>query len=618
MNCIDGNGANNNLPGTAGADCLRGLAGNDNLRGLAGNDTLTGGSGADRFTFHNITEVNYLGGTRYLVKSDHGNDIISDFNHAAGDRIFDSVNGFYELGNVGGTPEGGTPPGGNGNRLGLLNFTAFWQISGGSLFPGFQTDIAPASIELTQVDNPGIPFNLFDPDSLRGLENVGNSAATFSVTPTSQYSFEQEVLIAENMVEDQFINISKTNAAGYKQVVIVAIDPRASKETQIFGTEFSDSLLGDQLAEGNRDDVLFGFAGNDTLRGQSGKDIVLGGLGNDVIDGGSEEDTQYGNSGKDTINGGSENDILNGGAGNDNLNGNSDNDSLLGWIGNDILRGGTGDDLLDGQFGKDTLQGGAGNDTLVGGSENDVINGGSGQDLLLERGTSFQLTDSNLLSFDSDSLTPFENDQLFSIEMAGLYGIETDDDINASQFTRGNVTLDGGAGDDTLIGGAGDDRLVGQVGNDRLYGGRGNDNLSGDSGQDVLVGVATSLVMPGLGEIDILSGGGNADKFLLGQIGKNYYDDGVISATNSGEGDYALILDFQDGIDTIQVKGNQGYFIDDISLNGASGAGIYENKGLFIRPDGTSFQGRELIGLVAGVSAASLSVNNGGPLTLIT
>jgi hypothetical protein len=96
--------------------------------------------------------------------------------------------------------------------------------------------------------------------------------------------------------------------------------------------------------------------------------------------------------------------------------------------------------------------------------------------------------------------------------------------------------------------------------------------------------------MPGLGEIDILSGGGNADKFLLGQIGKNYYDDGVISATNSGESDYALIRDFQDGVDTIQVKGNQGYFIDDVMVNGVSGAGIYENKGLFIDLDGNFFQ----------------------------
>ena len=65
-------GVGSNLLGDANDNILLGTAGNDTLTGGAGNDQLTGGLGADRFIWN---------------AGDTGNDVITDFNTAAGDRI---------------------------------------------------------------------------------------------------------------------------------------------------------------------------------------------------------------------------------------------------------------------------------------------------------------------------------------------------------------------------------------------------------------------------------------------------------------------------------------------------------------------------------------------------
>jgi Ca2+-binding RTX toxin-like protein len=68
---VDGGAGNDVLWGGAGADQLLGGAGNDTLLGAAGNDTLTGGAGADSFLF----------------AAGSGQDTISDFSVADGDKV---------------------------------------------------------------------------------------------------------------------------------------------------------------------------------------------------------------------------------------------------------------------------------------------------------------------------------------------------------------------------------------------------------------------------------------------------------------------------------------------------------------------------------------------------
>ena len=59
------------LAGSASSDTVQGARGNDRLDGGAGNDSLIGGEGADTF----------------VLRSGGGDDVVTDFNAAEGDRV---------------------------------------------------------------------------------------------------------------------------------------------------------------------------------------------------------------------------------------------------------------------------------------------------------------------------------------------------------------------------------------------------------------------------------------------------------------------------------------------------------------------------------------------------
>lgn len=270
---------------------------------------------------------------------------------------------------------------------------------------------------------------------------------------------------------------------------------------------------------------------------------------------------------------------------NDTLIGTNFNDVIKGLAGNDFVLGLAGDDSINGGEGDDTLQGGADKDRLDGGSGNDQIFGGEGNDILRGEGSSFEF----FLNFGDDEI------------FAGT----------------GNDVLEGGAGEDTLFGEA-NDTLNGGAGSDTLIGGSGNDILIGDDRQgssgDRLIGVddVRSIVRPGQGEIDRLTGGfglAGRDVFVLGDNRRIYYDDGIIG--NNGNSDFAVITDFNDGQDAIQLKGGVTYRLSSVSnlSGGVSGVGVFASI------NGDS----ELIGVVQGVNVGQLQISNGaaGGLTTI-
>jgi serralysin len=86
---ITGNGQDNRLMGTDGANYIDGRSGNDYLHGCGGNDTLTGGSGFDQFA----------------LKSGGGQDVITDWQ--AGEDIFFTFG--YVLNNPGDPVHDGSP-----------------------------------------------------------------------------------------------------------------------------------------------------------------------------------------------------------------------------------------------------------------------------------------------------------------------------------------------------------------------------------------------------------------------------------------------------------------------------------------------------------------------------
>jgi Ca2+-binding RTX toxin-like protein len=159
-----------------------------------------------------------------------------------------------------------------------------------------------------------------------------------------------------------------------------------------------------------------------------------------------------------------------------------------------------------------------------------------------------------------------------------------------------NLTLTGTNNNDSLNGGDGDDTLTG---------GLGFDTLTGGSGKDILTGVNPSSTTPGKGEIDHLTGGAGADTFVLGSNLRAYYNDGV--AKNKGLGDYGRIKDFQLGTDRIQLyKGNAYSY-------GASPSGLPTGAAIYLNANNTL----ELIGIVEGVSAATLTNNVNTVFTLV-
>lgn len=90
------------------------------------------------------------------------------------------------------------------------------------------------------------------------------------------------------------------------------------------------------------------------------------------------------------------------------------------------------------------------------------------------------------------------------------------------------------------------------------WGSDGNDTLTGGDGVDILTGVSrtgTTLDALGRGQVDVLTGGNGADRFILADLRGVFYDDGI--AGNLGNSDYALIRDFQVGVDKIQWRTNR-------------------------------------------------------------
>ncbi len=204
-----------------------------------------------------------------------------------------------------------------------------------------------------------------------------------------------------------------------------------------------------------------------------------------------------------TINGKGGNDNLTGSIQDDSIFGGSGNDFLSGRDGDDFLSGGPGDDRLFGFDDNDELYGGPGNDTLAAGFGDNYVSGGSGNDTITTRSQNGDI----------------------------LEGGSGDDHISGA---FGNDELYGGPGNDRLFSRSGDDRLDGGSGNDELIGSAfGNDTLYGGTGRDILRGSGQTF-SGNTGELDLATGGGGADLFVLGDTGASFY---------RGTGD-VLITDF--------------------------------------------------------------------------
>ena len=155
--------------------------------------------------------------------------------------------------------------------------------------------------------------------------------------------------------------------------------------------------------------------------------------------------------------------------------------------------------------------------------------------------------------------------------------------------------LAGTKSNDTIKASGNNDITSGLQGNDALFGGTGRDTLYGGAGEDTLTGVNTESVSPGKGEIDILTGGGGSDKFVLGDANKAYYKDFPDSQVD----DYAIIKDFNidDNDRIILGPDTNNYLYLDLDSNDfeLQGGNITGGVGIVIERAGGE---NELIGIV--------------------
>ena len=426
---------------------------------------------------------------------------------------------------------------------------------------------------------------------------------------------------SDNVLDASAFNYSYVNATGATVLGTVQLNGGAGNDT-LEGGYGEDSLFGedgDDHLEGNLgSDTVMGGAGLDSLYGGAGGDLLDGGDGDDSLLGqGSSHDTLIGGPGDDILDGGTGNadfvdattdgditvvdgqltavglgtdtlvnierarltggdsnntldatgfsgiayliggpgeDTLLGGAGNDRLYGQLGDDSLVGGAGRDFLYGGGGKDYLDGGLGDDAANGQSGsNDTIVASGGNDTLRGGSGNDTLFVTGDgNFNLSAKYLTG------PGIELAIVRTMETAVINGGDGDDTIDARDFI-GQVSLNGGGGNDVLIGGVRNDELNGGDGNDTLVGGGGSDSLIGGAGNDVIAGYAGQDTIIGDDGDDTLVGGtdddslvgGAGDDLIAGEEGNDTLTGNEGADTLSGGPDVDTITDPGDPADTI-------------------------------------------------------------------
>jgi Ca2+-binding RTX toxin-like protein len=335
---------------------------------------------------------------------------------------------------------------------------------------------------------------------------------------------------------------------------------------------------------GYESDYLYGYDGNDELRGGWATDNIYGGTGRDILFGDQNDDYLYGEVGDDRLDGGSGNDRLQGGGG---------KDVVLGGAGDDVIsltagtaNGGAGIDTLDLDFAvatkaikftapaaaatksfsgisltgfeKFTLDTGAGKDELIGGAFGDTFNSGDANDI--------------------------------------LKGRDGNDQLNAG---AGNDAIEGGAGNDVIDTDAGNDTAAGGTGADSIYGDVGSDALSGGAGDDYLVGDGYYYGGEGATFDDTLRGG-TGDDTLAGDTGADllYGEDGddVLRVANNSGAQLLPEKDLYDGgtgFDAVSFETggyNLGAYIDLLDQKTNDGAAKFDTFKSIERVIGTSIE----------------------------
>ncbi|WP_415410095.1 beta strand repeat-containing protein [Synechococcus sp. A10-1-5-9] len=237
----------------------------------------------------------------------------------------------------------------------------------------------------------------------------------------------------------------------------------------------------------------------------------------------------------------------------DNVVGTRNTDSIVGNDNDNIFVGSAGDDTYDGLGGDDTLtyEGLGESITLL--DTGDIEKGGSlGTDSIdnIETIVADSFASNNTINGENNAGVSFTVDlaaESLAVNVESVPVVINRTVVNFDDVfgTAGDDSITGDDQANILTGNDGDDVLSGGESADTLAGGDGNDVLFGGEGDDELDGTAWFSGEFGANDFDRLTGGSGADLFVLGVENTVYYE---------GIG-FAEVLDFESGVDTLQLAG---------------------------------------------------------------
>lgn len=616
---IHGIGGDDLLDGGANNDRLYGGLGDDVVYGGDGNDIVNGGRGANGVADFYVNDGrDYLNGGDGddIVVGRNGDDILDG--GPGNDAIYGGDQGTETLGNEFGRNDLVTyawAPSAVFVDLALTD----WQNTGGGgidLLISIEKAVGSAFGDILKSGSSpsrnGYLEGLGGDDVLIGgsgddvldggagadtLWGEGGGADTFillDVHPTGpggSYVYDTVIETAGSTHRD-VVQIARVEGSAVSSYVLPA-NIEDGKDVGTGAFDLTGNGLGNRLTGGQGVNLLTGGLGNDTIEGGLAKDVLIGGVGDDtyvlrdvnpidplinrfvydaVVENPGEGFDEViifraGGVSAYTLAAGVEMGDYRG-SGNFNLRGNDLDNRLLGNLNVDTLEGGAGNDWLLGYSDSDILIGGAGNDHLDGGgnasgggdtaSYADATSGitvglgiataqdtgGAGVDTLIGienlTGSSF----GDVLSGDAAANRFDGGAGIDLVSYAGggsgavvyLDGSGTNDRDALGDSFAGIENLIGSAlKSDRLVGDSADNVLTGLGGADRLDGGGGRDKLDGGEGDDVLLGRTGA---------DQLTGAAGADIFAI-----------VDKLPAAGEHD--RVMDFQSGIDLLQVDASQ-------------------------------------------------------------
>lgn len=477
---IAASGIENVSVGT-GNDKLTGDVKDNVLQGGAGNDTLDGGAGSDTVSYDDgfaDTVVIDLGKQVQVANSGHGTDTLISIENVIGSSVYDYITGNAAANHLEGragddwlAAVGGNDllEGGAGDDVLIATREG---ASNDKLFGGAGNDRLVTNRSAATLDGG-------DGDDVFDVPHVMNMAGTIVINGGAGVD-------------------TLDMSSYYDTLVNLKIDLSVSGRQDVGGGQFLDLKSVENV---------FGFGGNDLLKGNAENNLLRGGMGNDTLDGGAGLDiASYDEPGFTT---GVSVDLRNsvqtnlGGRGTDTLisiegvHGTAYNDTLIGDANDNVFIGGKGDDYIDGGAGFDYVS-----------FDNDGVTEGAGVSLWLTW---------------QNTINPRGLDTLISIE--GVIGSKYNDSFSGSTGNNillgrdGNDSLSGYGGADTLDGGAGDDYLSAYVWQDNSLSSTGTRMLGGEGRDTIELGRGDNYVEGGAGDDHFYFGNMPGHKVVDGGAG---------------------------------------------------------------------------------------------------